>query len=396
MNNIFINANVIDVINKKIIENCCVYTKDGIITEVTQSKPAECPEGCAIVDLEGKNMLPGLFNAHAHLTSSSEAGMSKIGSYTPFERTLIALKNAEILIKGGFTYVRDVGGHFNIAVELMNAVAKGKVKMAPDILASGNMIAMTGGCGAGKMAVEIDGADEARKASRTQIKMGARNIKLMSTGGVMTPGTEPGAPQLTIEELKAAIEEAHKFGIKTCTHAESTEGTWNALKAGIDCIEHGDGIDAEIAAYMAEHKIPLVGTISTCDCILKNMTNPDEDIVRKSLECNEKNIVAWKTAHDAGVICGCGSDAGTEFTYFDESYIEITHMVDKYGVDPMEALKIATINSAIICGVDKSLGSIECGKKAHLAIFAENPAEDIHAIAKCAMTIKNGEILWAE
>lgn len=391
MKRAFINVNIIDVIHKQVLNGYSIVTEDGYIKEIGK----EINDlDCEVVDCKGAYLSAGLFNCHVHLSCDCTMEGALRGKRSAFELTLIAIENAKKLIEGGFTFVRDVGTHLNIAVEFANAVRKGKIMNSPDVIASANPICMTGGCCSHAFGYEADGEDQCRKATREMIKNGARWIKLMATGGVMTPGSIPGAPQLTQKEMEACVQEAHKAGIKVCVHAEGIEGTLNALRAGVDCIEHGDELNDECIELMLKNNVPLIGTVSTCDCILSNMIDKDEEIIQKSNESNLKNKASWTKAYKAGVLCGCGSDAGTAYTPFEQSYMEIVYLADNYGAGNYEALKMATINSAIICGVDDQLGTIEVGKKAHFALFKENPIEDINAISNCIMTVKNGEVLY--
>ena len=292
------------------------------------------------------------------------------------------------------TFIRDVGSNDNVAVELMRAVESGRIKKAPDIQAAGKPICMTGGTTWGFLGYEADGENECRKAARLMLRSGANLIKLMATGGVVTHGSKPGAVQLSENELRAAIEEAHHLGYKACCHAESVEGAKNAIRAGIDCIEHGDELDDEAIQMMLERGVALDATVSTIYCIIDNADKTDAEFVEKSRECAEKCVDSFRKAYRAGVLCVLGSDCGTPCCFYDNSAYELIVMVEKGGLTPFEALSVGTINSAKVCGVEDMLGSVSVGKKAHFAVFEHNPVEDIRALSNCIMTIKSGEIIY--
>ena len=259
---------------------------------------------------------------------------------------------------------------------------------------SGRCICMTGGHGwnTGRQA---DGADECRKAAREMLRAGADWIKVMATGGVMTKGVEPGAEQLSVEEMTAIAEEAHKKGVRVCTHAQGNTGIKNALKAGIDCIEHGIYLDDESIGTMLKQGSWLVPTLCAPHFILKHGVKDGvpEYAVKKTEIVHDAHFASFQKAYKAGVKCACGTDAGTPYNPHNGTPNELILMV-KAGLTPMQAIETATINSAKLLNVSDSLGSIEVGKKAHFAIFDGDPSKDINDILKCRMTVKNGEVVY--
>ncbi len=391
MKTAFIHANVLDVLNRTVLFDHTVLTEDGMITAVTSSADTA---GYEIVDLEGKYLTPGLFNCHIHVTSTCEGDMAKQSS-APVDRILTALKNMEAFIRTGVTFVRDVGTPDGIALDLRQAVKDGRIKMAPDMQACGTAICMTGGTGRKIIATEVDGEVECRREARRLVRQGVDVVKLMATGGTLTHGTKPGCPELTEEEMRAAVEAAHAEGLQVISHAESNEGVRNAIRAGVDCIEHGDDMDEETVRLMVEHGTWLDGTVSALYCILRGKDKGlPEEFYQKAIDAEGQVYRSFNMAFHAGVPCAAGSDCGSSFCYHDESAIELVIMVEKCGITAMDAMVVGTINSARLCGVEESLGSVTVGKKAHFAVFAENPAENIRAAMDCCMTVKNGEILW--
>lgn len=386
---VFTNANILDVIGETTIKNGSVLVEDGTIKEVGAN--IAIPEGAKVVDLGGKTMLPGIFNCHVHMCS--DAGNGRREQISDASAAIRGIKNLRTLVNSGVTYIRDAGSPHYIDIDLHEAQLRGDI-VAPEMQTAGRCICMTGGHGhdSGR---EADGPDDCRKAAREQLKAGATWIKVMATGGVMTKGVEPGSPQLTEEELRAAIEEAHKAGAKSFTHAQGMTGIKNALRAGVDSIEHGFFMDDWCFDFMKEHNVFFVPTLAAPYWIKVNGTAagiPDY-MVRKVENTIEAHQDTFRRAHKAGVKIALGTDAGTPFNKYDLTCYECVLMVEN-GMTPMEAIQCGTINAAELMSVDATHGSITPGKRANFAIFEEDPLEDIHALLNCAMTVIGGEVVF--
>lgn len=388
MKKLFKNANVVDVIKKETYM-ADILTENGIIIQIGDLKGL--PSNIRTLDLHGRTLMPGLFNCHVHITSNPDPRAQKPTSQAAL--TIQAINNLALHLSSGVTYVRDVGSADFIDIELREAVNDGRVQ-GPDMQVSGRCICMTGGHGwnTGRQA---DGADECRKAAREMLRAGADWIKVMATGGVMTKGVEPGAEQLSVEEMTAIAEEAHKKGVRVCTHAQGNTGIKNALKAGIDCIEHGIYLDDESIGTMLKQGSWLVPTLCAPHFILKHGVKDGvpEYAVKKTEIVHDAHFASFQKAYKAGVKCACGTDAGTPYNPHNGTPNELILMV-KAGLTPMQAIETATINSAKLLNVSDSLGSVEVGKKAHFAIFDGDPSKDINDILKCRMTVKNGEVVY--
>lgn len=389
MTTLFKNGNIVDVIGGTVITGGSVLVEDGIIKEVGTN--LEAPADAKIVDFGGKTVLPGLFNCHIHMCS--DAGNGVRDQLSDAGLTIRALGNLRTLLNSGVTYVRDAGAPNYIDTVIHEASAKGEI-LSPEMQTAGKCICMTGGHG-WQNGRQADGPDDCRKAAREQLRAGANWIKVMATGGVMTKGVEPGSPQLTEEELRAAIEEAHKAGAKTFTHAQGMEGIKNALRAGVDSIEHGFFMDDWCFDYMKEHDVFFVPTLAAPYWIKVNGTAagiPDY-MVRKVENTIDAHQDTFRRAHKAGVKIALGTDAGTPFNTFDKTAYEAVMMVEN-GMTPMEAIQCGTINAAELLSVKDTHGSITPGKKAHFAVFEKSPLEDIHAIMDCAMTVLDGNVVF--
>jgi len=385
---LFKNGYVVDAVNEK-VEQKDIYVEDGIIRAV--GKGLTVPASARRVDLRGRYVTPGLFNCHVHITSNPDPRAPRPKNIA--EATIRGINNLQLHLSSGVTYVRDVGSADFIDLELRDAVADGRLQ-GPDMQTSGKCICMTGGHGwaTGRQA---DGPDECRKAAREMLRAGADWVKVMATGGVMTKGVEPGSEQLSIPEMTAIVEEAHKKNVRVCTHAQGNRGIKNALAAGIDCIEHGIYMDDEIIETMLKQGSWLVPTLCAPHFINKYglAGGIPEYVVKKNEKVIDTHFASFQKAVKAGVKFACGTDAGTPYNPHNGTPWELILMV-KAGLTPFAALRAATLSSAQLLAVDQSLGTIEVGKKAHLAVFAKDPTTDIENVLDCRMTIKNGEIVY--
>ncbi len=346
-----------------------------------------------VVDLKGFTLMPGLIDCHVHLTMDPDPDPLEKMKESPAMAVLRGFRNARRTLEAGFTTVRDMGARDFIDIDLRQAIEEGVVE-GPRMLVSGKAIVMTGGHGY-FFGREADGADDARRAAREQLKAGADLLKLMATGGVMTPGVEPGSPQLTFEELEAAIEEAHKAGRKTATHAQGTQGIKNALLAGIDSIEHGIFLDDETINIMKERGVYFIPTRSAVEMIVKHGTAAGipEYAVRKAEQSRDAHLDSIKAAHEAGVKIVCGTDAGTPFNEHGANAMEAAFLVEA-GLSIEEVLAGSTIDAAGCLGLQDDIGSIEPGKFADFVAIEGNPLDDINLLRTgVRMVFKEGKLV---
>ena len=383
-------ARIIDGTGAEPVRGRSVVVEKGVITAVVED--ARAPRGNG-VDLAGHTLLPGLINCHVHLCFGAEADPVRPLREEPLALTAIkALLRARETARAGVTTVRDLGGREYAELAARRAIQDGLVE-GPRILAAGRPVCMTGGHGHW-LGREADGPDDARKAVREQLKAGADVIKIIATGGVMTPGVEPGSPQMTLEEMRAAIEEARKAGRRTAAHAMAATGISEAIDAGITSIEHGIYLTEAIVAHMRRDGTFLVPTLNAPTAIASGglAAGIPAFMVRKSEEVLADHVASFQLAHRAGVRIAAGADSGTPLNYHGSLLPELALMV-KYGMTPLEAIRSATVTAADCLGLGTVTGRVAPGYAADLIAVAGDPAERLDALADLKLVLVNGRVI---
>jgi len=386
---VLVGATLIDGTGAEPVRGRAVVVEGGRIAAVVDA--AHAPRG-ERVDLAGHTLLPGLINCHVHLCLGAEADpVRPLRDETPSVTTIRALLRARETVEAGVTTVRDLGGRDYVEMAVRRAVNEGWAP-GPRILAAGKVICMTGGHG-WWIGRETDGPDDARKAVREQLKAGADVIKVIATGGVMTPGVEPGSSQLTRDEMRAAIDEARKAGRRTAAHAQGSEGISDAVEAGITTVEHGIFLTEEIVARMKARGTYPVATLTAPAAISAGGLAAfiPEYAVRKSDAVVPAHVASFQLARHTGVAIAAGSDAGTPLNAHGAYANELELMV-KYGMAPLDAIRAATSVAADALGLAGETGRIAPGLAADLLVVAGNPAERIQALGDVRMVLARGRV----
>ena len=346
------------------------------------------------IDIKGRTLLPGLIDCHVHLVYCAEADPgTKVTKLHPGQIVMRALTNAQKSLSGGTTSLRDLGGRDFLEFAVRDACNSGE-QLGPTIRAAGKIICMTGGHGNqhGRIA---DGPDEVLKAVREQIHAGSDVIKLMATGGVMTPGVNPEDAHYTENELRVGVEEGHRFQRTCASHAQGSAGILNAVRAGMDSIEHGIFMTEECVELMLSQGTYLVPTLSALLNIINNADQGIPDyIVEKSLRIKESHRESVLMFHRAGGKIAMGTDAGTPFNLHGDNQKELKYMVE-LGIPEKDALISANSNAADLLGMPDR-GRIMEGAYADILIVDGNPLEDISMVSDPVnhhMVIKNGTLV---
>jgi len=323
-------------------------------------------------------ILPGLLDCHTHVCLSANVDPgSDVIRESPARTAARAMLALRRFLRRGVTCIRDVGGVHGIDVELARAVRDGLVP-GPRMTAAGRVLCMTGGHGH-FLGIEVDSADEARRAARAQMKAGAGLVKLIATGGVMTEGVEPGAPQLCEDEMRAACEEAHKAGRRVAAHAQGNQGIRSALAAGVDTIEHGFFLDEPALAAMKATDATLVPTFAASKRIAEGGS---KGVARYMIDKIEKiggaHVASFQAAVRAGVRVACGTDAGTPFNVHGDLVTEILAFRAN-GLSEMDAIRSATSWAAEAMG-RTDVGVLEAGRFADLAVVEGEPLQDLSVL----------------
>jgi imidazolonepropionase-like amidohydrolase len=392
--------------NDAVKNNMVIVVENDRIQRVGTAAEIAIPSGATLIDLSNQTILPGLIDCHTHLSARADR-YNPINTFrdTPFSHAIVGVVNARKTLDAGFTTVRDVGSAPFIAVDLRKAIDEGLIP-GPRVVASGPGISITGGHGdlnnyspsvsAGLYPQErgygiADGPDQVRHVVRAQVKYGVDVIKILSTGGVLSKGDSPGAAQFTEEELRIAAEEAHKAGRKIAAHAHGAEGIKNAIRAGIDSIEHASLVDDEGIALAKQHGTYFVMDIYNDDYILGKAIEfglePENVEKEKSLGQLQRNN--FEKAFKAGVKMAFGTDAGV-YPHGDNAK-QFFYMV-KYGMTPAQAIRAATSSAADLIGRSKDVGSIEAGKFADIIAVAGDPIKDVTALESVSFVMKGGKV----
>jgi imidazolonepropionase-like amidohydrolase len=348
---------------------------------------AGLPEGAraATLDFAGATLLPGLVDAHVHLVASGHPDLAAGLPRSEAERTIAAVVNARRQLESGVTLVRDLGAPGDEAVLVGRAVEAGTIA-GPRVVAAGPAVTMTGGH-IPYLGRVTDGPDAMRTAVRANLAMGARCIKVVATGGVLTPGVDPREPAYTQPELDALVEEAHRLGLTVAAHAIGEGGVAAALRAGVDSVEHGMFLDdAAIELFLATGA-RLSATFSAPSGILGGPSVP-EWIKDRARPAAEAQVRSFRAAVQAGVPAVAGTDAGTPDNPHGGVAREVAFMVEA-GLDVLLAVKAATGEAADLLGVPDR-GVLRQGAAADVLVADGDVAADVGVLGRPAAVFQDG------
>ena len=374
------NARLIDGTGAAPREGSAVLVRDGRI-EAVATAGADPPDDAVTIDLEGRTLMPGLVDAHAHVLAKLPEPAEGAEPLLPGTAAHVVAAHLAEALRRGVTTMRDVGSYGSVVVEARQAMRLGAFR-GPRLLTCGRIISATspGGRFFDGMYREADGADDVRRAAREQLRQGADFVKLMTTGARSVELEDPDPAQMTRTEIATAVEEAHRLGYRVAAHAEGLAGTELAIEEGVDTIEHGMYLNQrpDLLERMAEQGQVLVPTLSCFSGVAGLDGGGDHardtwspllvELARYNLEQADRTLTA---ARDAGVRIALGHD----WTPFYESARELERLVH-HGLSAMEALVAATATGASALGLGAELGPVQPGRIADLVVVDGDPLSD--------------------
>ncbi len=392
-------GHVLDVKTGKTLTDQIVLIEGGRIVTVQDAATTKLPAGAARIELPNATVLPGLIDAHTHLTFDPVFGYESLGISVARE-TLTGAKNARITLNAGFTTVRNVGARGFSDVALRDAIDAGDVP-GPRMRVSGPGLTITGGHADqnllpfdyhAKSEAVCDSPWACRERVRENIKYGADLIKIMASGGVLSKGDDPQASQFTLEEMKAIVDEAHRLGRKVAAHAHGAQSILWASQAGVDSIEHGSYIDDAAIAEMKKDGTYLVPTLYLGDWFLDNAERnhvPDFLMVKAKavIPAARQNIAH---AFASGVKVALGTDAAV-YPHGMNAH-EFAVMV-KLGLSPLQAIQAGTINAADLLGWSGKVGTLEPGAWADVIAVDGDPLKDVTVLERVKFVMKGGAVV---
>jgi len=380
-----------------------IVIEDGRIEAVTATT-AMPREGDRLLDCGGKFILPGLIDSHVHLAFAAgpdhESTRAILAHDSDATLVLREARHAQECLLAGITTVRDCGGRDLSSLALRDAIRDGLL-VGPRILASGRPITTTAGhlhfCG-----IRADSADEARRASRSLIEAGADFIKVMATGGNMTPGSNPARPQYSQAELTALVEDAHRLGRPVAAHVGCVEGIRRCLQAEVDTIEHGNwllddgtvGFDPALAEQWARQGTYLGLPVAGYDRVnLLPETHASEAARDRALQALWAKYEPFRHLRAAGVPVMVSSDAGVRLTPFPAFCLSLEAFAFAMDVSPADTILAATAVAARGLGLADELGTIEPGKRADLLVIDGDPLQDLSQLRRVHLVLREGKVV---
>ncbi|MDD5646703.1 MAG: amidohydrolase family protein [Candidatus Bipolaricaulis sp.] len=394
------DCNLFDSVRLETTRGVSILVKDDRVAEIFPGG-RNTPPADRVLDAVGCTALPGLFNLHSHPQrrharfmgprSPFRVGAAAVESLPNTQRLLYAVQNCWVeLIEEGITTIRAAGSKDLLNIELREVFAQGPFR-GPRIVSTGPLLAITGGHGTRGLdgGMEVDGVDEVRKTVRAVLKAGADWIKLCVSGGLagIHKGDHPTIVEFTLEEVRAAVEEAHKRRRKVMVHGMAAESVKMAVEAGVDCIEHGNLLDAEAIAMMAERGVSYVPTMSGIRKVYeRERDGGSPNIAQRLYEVIAPQAETVAACIRAGILIGTGTDT------LGSLHREIALLVE-CGMTHAQALSAATYRSAQILGMEREIGSIEEGKIADLLVIDGDPLSDLGALGRIREVMSQGRLV---
>ncbi len=390
---------VLNVRTGELRANQAIVIEGDKIAQIAPSSEVKATASDTTIELPNATLLPGLIDAHTHLTFElSSLGYQGLGISTARE-ALRGAKNARRTLEAGFTTVRNVGARDYADIALRDAINDGDI-IGPRMVASGPALGITGGhCDENLLPPAFhfqgdgvaDGIEAVQHKVREVIKYGADVIKICATGGVLSKGDDPNASQYTLEEMKAIVADAHRLGRKVAAHAHGAEGVRWASEAGVDSIEHGHLMDDAAVATLKKNGTYLVPTLFLGEYMLAHLEQSDvpeysKQKMRDVAGAMQKNV---KKAFDAGVKVAFGTDAAV---YPHGMNAGEFHVYVKLGMTPLAAIQTATINAADLLGWSKRVGTLEPGKWADIVAVDGDPTKDVTILEHVKFVMKGGTV----
>jgi imidazolonepropionase-like amidohydrolase len=390
----------IDVNAGKLVKEALIEVEDDRIVRVSSSSNRAISEGDSLIDLTGYTLLPGLIDMHTHLTSdATEHGVRRLTT-SQIRKAFRGIKHAEQTLLAGVTTVRNLGAGAFVDVAMRDAINSGDIK-GPRMFVSGPSLQITGGHGDNNILPYdmptstlgvVDGPWAAIQQVRENIKYGADLIKIKATGGVLSKGTKVGAQEFSLEEMQAIVKEAHRRGVTVAAHAHGTAGILDAIRAGVDSVEHASFIDDEGIALAKE-----MGTYLSMDIYVTEFILGEGEAAGISQESLDKERTVGHVQRDnfrkavkAGVNLVMGTDAGV-YPHGD-NLKQLSRMVD-FGMTPMQALQAASINSAKLLKQEQNIGTLKVGRYADIIAVKGDPLTNISMLENVSFVMKGGEVI---
>jgi imidazolonepropionase-like amidohydrolase len=393
---------VLDVRTGKMLSGQVIVVEGDRIASAGPAADIKPSPSDAVIDLPNATVLPGLIDAHTHLTFDPHFGYETLAISVPRE-ALTGAHNARLTLEAGFTTVRNVGARGYSDVALRDAINAGDVP-GPRMLVSGPALSITGGhCDNDLLPYEYhatsdgaaDGVEQVQHKVREVIKYGADLIKVCATGGVLSKGDDPNASQYTLEEMKAIVADAHRLGRKVAAHAHGAQGVIWASEAGVDSVEHGHLMNDAAIATLKKNGTYLVPTLYLVDWQKENAARANlPDYAKRKMEMvSEVGKNNAKKAFAAGVKIGLGTDAAVYPHGLNAHELAVYVSL---GMTPLQAIQTATINDADLLGWSDKIGTIERGKWADIIAVDGDPLQDITTVQHVRFVMKGGEVVKNE